>query len=109
MALNLKTYERTTTEVLDYKFDFAGSTNGSGATSDILVSGETISSYTITISDASLIKDSDSLADDSTSVIVWVSGGDITDAVYYVTCHIVTTDSREYDRTIRLIPVQYRS
>lgn len=106
MTQRLKTYERTTTAVLDYKFDFAELTNGrEGAVRDWLQSGETIDSYTVTSSDVDLVIDSSSLGDSSTSVVVWLSGGDITDSIYYVTVHVVTTDGREDDFTIRLIPV----
>lgn len=104
---SFKTYERTTTSVKDYKFDLAPLTNGrDGATTDYLQSGETINTYAVTSSDVDLVIDSDSKADSDTSVVVWVSGGDITDSVYYIDLHVVTTDGREDDFTIRLIPIQ---
>lgn len=103
----IKTYERTTTAVLDYKFDLAPLTNGrTDGESDWLASGETISSYTVTSSDVDLVIDSSSITDSGTSVTVWLSGGDITDTVYYVDLHIVTSDNREDDFSMRFIPVQ---
>lgn len=103
----LKTYERTTTAVLDYKFDLAPLTNGrSDGESDWLASGETISSYTVTSSDADLVIDSSAITDSGVSVTVWISGGDITDSVYFVDLHIVTSDAREDDFSMRFIPVQ---
>lgn len=103
----IKTYERTTTAVLDYKFDLAPLTNGrTDGESDWLASGETISSYTVTSSDDDLMIDSSSITDSGTSVTVWLSGGDITDTVYFVDLHVVTSDSREDDFSMRFIPVQ---
>lgn len=81
--------------VLDYKFDWAALTNGSGA-SDWLASGETISSYDVAVG-AGLTKDSDSKTDTNTSVTVWLSGGTLGED-YIITCHIVTSDDREDDR-----------
>lgn len=103
----IKTYERTTTAVLDYKFDLAPLTNWrTDGESDWLQSGETISSYTATSSDVDLVIDSSSITDSGTSVTVWISGGDITDTVYYVDLHVVTSDGREDDFSMRFIPVQ---
>jgi len=74
--------------VLDYKWDW----------SDWLVTGETISSHTIpTVTGITL--DSSSITDTDTSVTAWYSSGTaLTD--YDVTCQIVTSDSREDDRTV---------
>lgn len=85
--------------VLDYKFDWAASTNGTGV-SDWLASGETISSRTVTV-ESGLTKDSDSLTDTNTSVTVWLSGG-TAGTVYTVTCHIVTSDNRTDERSITI-------
>lgn len=85
--------------VLDYKFDWAALTNGSGD-SDWLDSGETISSHTVTV-EAGLTKDSDSATDTNTSVTVWLSGGTV-DTDYDVSCEIVTSDSRTDERTITI-------
>jgi hypothetical protein len=83
--------------VLDYKFDWAASTNGTGS-SDWLASGETIATKTVTVP-SGLTKDSDSLADTNTSVLVWLSGG-TAETDYEVICHITTSDSRQDDRTL---------
>ena len=76
--------------VLDYKWDW----------SDWLASGETISSHTIpTVTGITL--DSSSETDTDTSVTAWYSSGTAL-IDYDVTCQIVTSDSREDDRTITL-------
>ena len=76
--------------VLDYKWDW----------SDWLATGETISSHTIpTVTGITL--DSSSITDTNTSVTAWYSSGTaLTD--YDVTCQIITSDSREDDRTVTL-------
>jgi hypothetical protein len=85
--------------VLDYKFDWKASTNGTGS-SDWLASGETISSHTIT-EDTGITVDSSSLTDTNTSVTVWLSGGTAgTD--YDVACKITTSASRTDERTITI-------
>lgn len=83
--------------VLDWKFDWAALTNGSGS-EDWLRDGETISTHTVTVA-TGLTKDSSSLADTNTSVIVWLSGGTV-NTKYAVTCQIVTTVGRTDERTI---------
>jgi hypothetical protein len=83
--------------VLDYKFDFAASTNGTG-TGDWLASGETIASRTVTV-DTGLTKDSDSITDSNTSVTVWLSGG-AAGTEYNVACEVVTSASRTVERTM---------
>lgn len=86
-------------DVLDYKFDFAGLTNAAeGATDDWLQAGETISTRTVTV-EAGITKDSDAITDSNTSVTVWLSGG--TPGTYYdVACLIVTNAGRTLERTI---------
>ena len=83
--------------VLDYTFDWAALTNGTGK-SDWLASGETISSYTVT-ADAGIIKNSDT--NTSTTVTVWLSGGTIATR-YKIVCQIVTNFSRTDERTITI-------
>ena len=85
--------------VLDYKFDWAASTNGSGDTDWLdTTNGETIASHTIT-ADTGITVDSSSITDTNTSVTVWLSSGTAgTD--YTVTCQIVTSASRTDDRSI---------
>ena len=85
--------------VLDYKFDWKASTNGSGS-SDWLESGETISSRTIT-ADSGITVDSSSITDTSTTVTVWLSGG-TAGLDYDVACLITTSASRTDERTITI-------
>lgn len=75
--------------VLDYGWDWAA----------WLASGDTIASYTLTVTSGGTVTiDSDS--DDGTSVVAFISGGTTGRSV--VTCHIVTTAGREDDRSIIL-------
>ena len=85
--------------ILDYKWDFAASTNGTGS-SDWLdtANSETITSHTVT-AETGLTVDSSSITDTDTSVTAWLSGGTNGEA-YNVTCHFVTSAGREDDRTI---------
>jgi hypothetical protein len=83
--------------VLDYKFDWAALTNGSG-TEDWLASGETISTKTVTATTGITI-DSSTITDTNTSVTVWLSGGTAGNE-YTVTCRIVTSSSRTDERSI---------
>ena len=77
-------------EVLDFKIDW----------SKWLSSGDTISSSTWTVP-SGITKDSDSISDDNTSTVIWLSGGtDGTD--YALLNHIVTADGREPERTITI-------
>jgi hypothetical protein len=79
--------------VLDYGWDW----------SEWLAVGETITSRTVTVT-TGITKDSDSAS--PTAVVAWLSGG--TDGEYYeATCHIVTSEGREDDRTLT-IPVWHR-
>lgn len=86
-------------DVLDYKFDFANTTNG-GTKTDWLESGETISTRTITAEDGITV-DSSSITDSDTSVTVWVSGGTV-DNNYDIACKITTSASRTIERTLTL-------
>ena len=83
--------------VLDFKFDFAALTNGSG-TSNWLAAGETINTVTVT-ADTGLTVDSSAITDTSTSVTVWLSGG-TANTDYDVLCRIVTSAGRTDDRTM---------
>lgn len=90
-------FTKDSNAVLDYKFDFAAATNGSGAT-DYLAAGETISTATIT-AETGITVNSSAKSDNDTSVVVWLSGGTAgTD--YKVTCRIVTSASRTDDRSV---------
>ena len=88
--------------VLDYHFVWG----------NWLEDGETITSHTITVSSSSLVVDSSEIVatqiavggvtyDPSTVVKVWLSGG-TAGRRYSVTCHIVTTDNRQDDRSITI-------
>ena len=92
--------------VLDYKFDWANTTNG-GSKADWLESGETISSHTVTAS-TGLTVDSSSITDTNTSVTAWLSGGTAGE-IYTVVCQVVTNSSpaRTDERTLA-VKVQER-
>ena len=101
---NKNTFIKDPQAVLDFKFDWAALTNGSG-NSDWLAAGETIITRTITVSPSvaatGLIVDSSSITDTSTSVTVWLSGG--TDYIdYQVACKIATNALRTDERTITI-------
>ena len=91
--------------VLDYKFDWAAETNGTGS-SDWLAAGETIAlaSHTITVTPVTLSPltvDSSSQTDANTSVTVWLSGG-LAGTEYSVACLIETSASRTDERTMKI-------
>lgn len=101
--------EKDSSDVLDWKFDFAGLTNASAAEiaaaldegfvlTDWLQAGETIATRTVTV-DAGLTKDSDSITDTNTSVTVWLSGGTV-GTVYEVACKIVTNTPRTLEKSV---------
>lgn len=97
MSLKLQNPLKDPSAVLDYVFDWKPRTHGvSGATSDWLATGETISSYTVT-AETGLTKDSDSESDGV--VTVWLSGGTAGEN-YKVACKITTTAGRTDERTI---------
>ena len=83
--------------VLDYKFDWAALTNGTG-TSDWLDSGETIATRTITAATGITVASS-SITDANTSVTVWLSGG-TAETDYTVACLITTSALRTDERTM---------
>ena len=93
------TFVKDPAAVLDYKFDWAALTNGTGA-SDWLASGETISSHTITAT-TGLTVASSSLTDANTSVTAWLSGGTAWED-YTVTCRIVTSQGRTDERSVTI-------
>jgi len=89
--------------ILDYKFDWAASTNGTGS-SDWLAAGETISDHTITVTPVTLSPltvDSSAETDVDTSVTVWLSGG-LAGTEYSVACLIETSASRTDERTMMI-------
>ena len=77
--------------VLDYGFDWEGNSPGPW-----LVSGETITTYTITV-ETGLTLDSDS--ESSGFVTVWLSGGTARTG-YTVACKIMTNLGRTDERSI---------
>jgi hypothetical protein len=83
--------------VLDYRFDWAALTNGTGE-SDWLASGETISTSTVTAA-SGLTVDSSSIVSSSTAVVCWLSGGTAGQS-YTVTNRVVTSGGRTDERTI---------
>jgi len=92
-------FRKEAAEVLDYRFDFKPLTNGrDSAQSDFLGASETISSFTIS-ADTGITVDSSALADTSTSVLVWLSGGTL-GSEYEVVAEVVTSDSRKVRRSI---------
>jgi hypothetical protein len=85
--------------VLDYVFDWAALTNGTGTT-DWLASGETISTKTVTVS-SGLTVDSSSIINTNTAVKVWLSSG-TAGSQYTVACKVTTSASRTDERTITI-------
>ena len=79
-------YDKDPDAILDYQFDWSA----------WLASGETISSYVVTV-DSDLTKDSDS--NTTTAVTVWLSGGTVGN-IYNVACKIVTSANRTDERTM---------
>lgn len=96
--------EKDPDAVLDYKFDWANTTNG-GTKADWLEAGETISSHVVT-ADTGITVDSDSITDTNTSVTVWLSGG-TAGTRYNVACSVTTSASRTDERTL-LVTVKNR-
>jgi hypothetical protein len=83
-------------EVLDYLFDFAALTNGTGG-SDYLESGETILSQTVTAS-TGITVESIAVTHGATCVLFWLRGG-TADVLYTVTVEIVTSNARIVKRS----------
>lgn len=88
--------------ILDYRFDWKAKTNGTGK-KNYLQDGETIVSHTVIVGDEITVEES-STVDDSTAVVVWVSGGQAWQT-YPITCRITTSAGRTDDRTADL-PVE---
>lgn len=72
--------------VLDYQFDW----------SVWMAEGDAIASFELDVPDELTL---DSSSNTDTTVTAWLSGGTL-DEGYKVTCHIVTDDGREDDRSI---------
>lgn len=84
-------FEKRTTDVLDFKFDYANTTNG-GTDPDFLESGETIATHSIT-PETGITVDSDGITDAGTTVTVWLSGG-ANGRDYSISCEITTSGGR---------------
>jgi len=82
---------------LDYQWDWAASTNSTGDT-DWLASGETISSFTLTVPTGISVSTS---SESSGAVTVYLSGG-TAGSDYDVACKITTSVGRIDERTITL-------
>lgn len=103
----IPTKEKDPDEILDYVFDFAPNTNGrSGASTDYLDSGETISSHSVTVP-AGATLDSSAAILTNTAVRAWISGG-TPGTTYRVLCQVVTTDGRTAERSFNLRVVSQR-
>ncbi len=83
-------------EVLDYVFDFAALTNGTGD-SDYLESGETILSQTVTTT-TGITAESIAITHNATCVLLWLRGGTAS-TTYTITVEIVTSSARIVERS----------
>jgi hypothetical protein len=95
-------YVKDPDAILDYKWDFAPTTNASDTTkADYLESGETIASTTVTAEAGLTVGTATPVAtaDSDTSVVAWLEGG-TAGTTYAVTCQIVTSAGRTDERTI---------
>ena len=108
--------EKDPSDVLDYKTDFANTTNG-GNTADFLDSGELITTVSVVVPVGlnlhdgiteydGVTKAAPQATDVDTSVTFWLSGGTHTKN-YLVTVRITTTDGRTVERS-RLIQVRHQ-
>lgn len=84
-------YPKKAADVLDYRFDFAPKTNGTGG-SDWLEAGDTIDTWTVTAA-TGLTVDSSTREDANTSILAWFSSG-TKGRVYKASCKIVTVGGR---------------
>ena len=92
-------YTKDPDAVLDYVFDLAALTNGTGL-SDWLASGETILSHVID-EDTGITVDSSGITHTNTAVTVWLSGG-TAGLDYEVRCEWTTSAGRKDERTITI-------
>lgn len=96
-------FQQDPDDLLDYVFDFAALTNGTGS-NDWLESGETITLHTVTPDPVGVTVNSSSITDAGTSVTAWLTGG-TSGTTYSITCHITTSEGREVDQTISILVV----
>jgi hypothetical protein len=80
-------------DVLDYTIDWRNDED------PLLEVGETIDTSTVTVAQGSVEVDSSS--DDGSIVTIWLSGG-VAGEVCKVRNRIVTTEGRQYDKTVTL-------
>lgn len=102
----MKTFLKDPGETLDYKFDFASSSNGTGDSDWLGYTNspqEILASHTISTDSPGLSVVSSKLTDLSTSVTVWLSGGTAGNT-YKVTCTAYSNNSpqRKAERTIKI-------
>jgi len=102
-------------DVLDYKTDFANTSNG-GTVKDFLQLGEAINSVVVTVDDGINVHDGVTVyngvtrpapvsTDDDRSVLFWLSGG-LHTRNYLVTVTITTTADRTVEKS-RMIRVRH--
>lgn len=93
--------------VLQYKFDWAPLTNGTG-TSDWLDTStspiESISTYDLFIDSPGPTVDASSISDGGTTVTVKLSGG-VLPHTYSLTCRITTSTGQIEDKTATIVMV----
>lgn len=98
-------YKKDPSAILDYVFDFASLSNGRGK-EDYLQVGESLSplpgDVTVYTDLNSVSVDSFELADNNTSVLVWLSGGLAGDSVN-ITCKFKTNMNRTDERSLNLV------
>ncbi|PZT99504.1 MAG: hypothetical protein DI630_16945 [Gordonia sp. (in: high G+C Gram-positive bacteria)] len=87
-----KRYTQDPADVLDYANDW----------SEWLDAGETIASSTWSVSPSGLATSLQSIVNNDTTSVVWLSGGTV-DRSYTVTNRITTTDSRTVERSITVV------
>lgn len=83
-----RAFQKDPDDVLDYQFDWTP-----------WLGGDTITSYTVTAPAGLTVAESTATG---TAVTVWLSGGEV-GVSYPITCHVVTADGRERDRTMTII------
>jgi len=88
-------------EVLDYTIDWYDTTLAEGP---LFVSGETISGTPVWTVPSGITKDSQT--NDTTTSTIWLSVG-TAGTEYSITCKVVTSASRTFERTI-IVPVKNR-
>lgn len=107
--------QKDPSDILDYKTDFANTTNG-GDIADYLEAGELIASVIVTAADGINVHDGITVyngvtkpaplaTDTDTSITFWLSGGTHTKN-YLVTVQITTTAGRTVEKS-RLIQVRH--